>query len=120
MPRGSGLSARNKEKQVQYKRRVREELERAAAGDILAKGKLKRTRREAERKAAVGRPAMIVVLLAATRQWRRSDVALFRTPSCYGPEWFPSWITQNAASLCFRPDGFCRGSCAQKRIEHAS
>ena len=83
MPRGSGLSALNEEKQVQYRKRVRAELEGTAAGDPEAKEKLQRTRREVKRKAAV-RPSMRVGLLAATRQWRRRDVARFVTPSVRG------------------------------------
>ena len=84
MPRGSGLWPGNTKAQVKYRKRVRGELERAADGDPVAKGKLKRTRREAERKAQVGRPTMKVGLLAATRQWRRRGVANFATPSVRG------------------------------------
>ena len=84
MPRGSGLWPGNTKLQVKYRKRVRGELERAADGDPVAKGKLKRTRREAERKAQVGRPTMKVGLLAATRQWRRRGVANFATPSVRG------------------------------------
>lgn len=68
---------------MQYRKRVRAELEGAAAGDPEAKEKLQRTRREVKRKAAV-RPSMRVGLLAATRQWRRRDVARFAIPSVRG------------------------------------
>ena len=83
MRRGENLVPLNKKRQLEHGQLFRQVLERADDGDPEAKRRIFLMRREAKVRQKA-RPGMKATLQAATRQWRRRDVALFRIPRVRG------------------------------------